>query len=103
MVCVSLIHFRLEDRDPMPNQTVRILNWNIQNFGKTKAQYSDIVDGIAKMVVLADPVPDIFVLVELNTSKEATAQELSKRLAVALNAQSIKLKGRDEFKVYVLS
>lgn len=87
----------------MPNQNVTILNWNIQNFGKTKAQYSDIVNGIASMVVRANPIPDIFILVELNTTKDATAQSLAKRLAKALNAQSLAINHRDEFQVYVLS
>jgi hypothetical protein len=87
----------------MANQNVTILNWNIQNFGKTKAQYSDIVNGIASMVVRANPIPDIFVLVELNTTVDATAQWLAKKLAKALNAQSLKINNRDEFQVYVLS
>ena len=87
----------------MANQNVTILNWNIQNFGKTKAQYSDIVNGIASMVVRANPIPDIFVLLELNTTPIATAQMLAKRLAKALNAQSLAINNRDEFQVYVLS
>jgi len=87
----------------VPNQTVTILNWNIQNFGETKAKYSDLVNGIATKVVTADPIPDIFVLIELNTSKDATAETLSLRLATALNNQSNAINHRDEFKVYVLS
>ena len=87
----------------MPNQTVTILNWNIQNFGDTKASYADLVNAIAWRVVTADPMPDIFVLIELNTSKEATAEALSLKMATALNDQSKSINHRDEFKVYVLS
>ena len=87
----------------MPNQTVTILNWNIQNFGETKAGYADLVDGIAWRVVTANPIPDIFILIELNTSKEATAEYLSLKMATALNNQSNQINHRDEFKVYVLS
>lgn len=85
----------------MPPQNVKILNWNIQQFGKTKAKYSDIVNGIANMVVRVNP--DIFVMVEINTTDDTTGQALAVRMATALNAESIRIHGRDEFKVYVLS
>lgn len=84
--------------------TLRIMNWNIQNFGPTKSgvYYNnyDVVLAIAKTVVDADT--DIFVMLELNTTKVATASSVAKIMLAALNVYASSL-GRTEFKVCVLS
>jgi hypothetical protein len=63
-------------------KNVSILTWNIQNYGKTKAGLDDLVDAIAATVNAYQP--DIFVLLEVNTTLNATAEYLLERLARAL-------------------
>lgn len=64
------------------------MNWNIQNFGRTKAGLNfnngDVVAAIAKTV--ADAEVDIFVMLEVNTTSEATARELASTMREALQA-----------------
>ena len=59
--------------------TVTVVNWNIQNYGPTKSGQRfgnrDVVRAIAKVV--NDVNADIFVLLEVNTTHVATAQQVS--------------------------
>lgn len=68
--------------------TIRLMNWNIQNFGRTKAGLNfnngDVVAAIAKTVTDAEV--DIFVMLEVNTTSEATARELASTMREALQA-----------------
>jgi hypothetical protein len=81
--------------------TLRIMNWNIQNFGPTKSGLKhgnfDVVRAIAKTVV--DSGTDIFVMLELNTKDGAKAKDLAEIMLTALD----KYTGGAEFKVCVLS
>ena len=63
-------------------QDVKILTWNIQQYGKTKVTFNDIVNSIAKVVVDANP--DIFILLELNTTINSTAKNLMTKMGEAL-------------------
>lgn len=81
-------------------QTVKVLNWNIQNYGKTKSGFKDIVDGIAETVYAIRP--DIFALVELNTTLNSTAGAVAASIAKALYALSLK-NGVSEYRLCILS
>lgn len=65
---------------------ISVLTWNIQNYGKLKASLDDVVTAIAKSVNSYQP--DIFVMLEVNTTRNATAEYLLERMAVALFKQS---------------
>lgn len=67
-------------------KNVSVLTWNIQNYGKLKASLDDIVTAIAKTVNAYQP--DLFVMLEVNTTLNATAEFLLERMAVALFNQS---------------
>jgi hypothetical protein len=78
-------------------QTVKILTWNIQNFGETKASFDDIVNAVARVVVKVEA--DIFVLLEVNTTANTTADYLMSTMVKALYKES----GRAHYKVCVRS
>ena len=67
---------------------ISILNWNVQNYGDTKcgniSGNTDLGTAIAKVVVKADV--DIFVLLELNTTKPLVARQICHDLCQELNA-----------------
>ena len=63
-------------------QDVKILTWNIEQYGGKKASFADIVEAIAKVVV--DINPDIFILLEIKTTINLTAKAVVKTLADAL-------------------
>ncbi|MEA2690244.1 MAG: hypothetical protein QOJ39_1506 [Candidatus Eremiobacteraeota bacterium] len=69
---------------------VRVLNWNIQNFGPTKSGVKrgnlDVVKALAKVVHGASPPIDIFVMLELNTTVDATAVSVATMMQQALAA-----------------
>lgn len=73
------------------------MNWNIQNFGRTKAGLNynnyDVLRAIAEVVVREDV--DIFVMLEVNTTAEGTARELASTMRDALrdeeNSQDLEL------------
>ena len=73
--------------------TVRVMNWNIQTFGVTKAgiRYNnyDLIEGLARIVV--ESRCDIFVMLEMNT----TRPDMAKRLAGDMLGELL-LRGRDE-------
>lgn len=58
---------------------IRLMNWNIQNFGVTKSGLKfdnyDVVRAIADVVVYEDV--DLFLMLEVNTTDEATARRLA--------------------------
>ena len=66
--------------------TIRLMNWNIQNFGETKAgllyHNYDVVRAIAEVVVQEQV--DIFVMLEVNTTNEGTARHLCSVMRDAL-------------------
>jgi hypothetical protein len=64
-------------------QDVKIMTWNIQNFGKTKGQFNDILMAISD-VILYD-MPDIVVVLEVNTTKQEMARELAHHLGWLLH------------------
>ena len=72
-------------------QTVKILNWNIQNFGETKCGIKhgneDVVDAIAQTVVKENV--DIFVMLERNTTKQATAKSVADCMRKALKWEAM--------------
>lgn len=82
-------------------QTVKILNWNVQNYGPTKAKLPDIVRSMAQVVVASRP--DIFVLLEVNTTNEATAGNICRVLLNALQVASAALGRPNEYRTCVLS
>ncbi|HEU4556892.1 MAG TPA: endonuclease/exonuclease/phosphatase family protein [Longimicrobium sp.] len=53
---------------------LRIMTWNIRNLGPTKLQHDDIMAAIARVVVQERP--DIFVVLEINTTKDPTAEAI---------------------------
>jgi hypothetical protein len=57
---------------------IRIMNWNVQNYGPTKAGDDDVVSAIAKVV--EDNAVDIFVMLEVNTTHAATATTVAKAM-----------------------
>ncbi|HET7462416.1 MAG TPA: hypothetical protein VFJ82_14280 [Longimicrobium sp.] len=61
---------------------LRIMTWNIRNLGPTKLEHGDIMSAIAKVVVREQP--DIFVALEINTRKEATAEAIGAVLQAEL-------------------
>ncbi|HYH06098.1 MAG TPA: hypothetical protein VEK11_03460 [Thermoanaerobaculia bacterium] len=65
------------------------MNWNIQNFGATKAgllyRNYDVVQAIAEVVVREEI--DIFVMLEVNTTNEGTARELASVMRDALRRE----------------
>lgn len=65
---------------------VSVLNWNIQNFGQTKAGLADVVKAIAQVVVASGA--DIFVMLEMNTTKMSTAFGLAQTMRLALESES---------------
>jgi len=65
---------------------VSVLTWNIQNYGKLKASLDDVVTAIANTVNSYQP--DIFVMLEVNTTLNATAEYLLERMAAALFKES---------------
>lgn len=73
--------------------TVRVMNWNIQTFGVTKAgiRYNnyDLIEGLARIVV--ESRCDIFVMLEMNT----TRPDMAKRLAGDMLGELL-LRGRAE-------
>lgn len=83
-------------------QTVKILNWNIQNFGETKCgiKYGneDVVEAIAETVVAENV--DIFVMLELNTTKQATAKAVAECMRKELKWRA---PGFNDFQTCVLS
>jgi hypothetical protein len=83
--------------------TVTVVNWNIQNYGPTKSgvHYGnrDIVRAIAKVV--NDVNADIFVLLEVNTTHVATAQQVSDIMRDELRAEAAN--PDSEWRRYVLS
>jgi hypothetical protein len=84
--------------------TVNLLTWNIQNFGPTKSgvYYNnyDIARAIAKEVV--DTGADLFCMVELNTTNNATAAQVAGILLDELHDYANDL-GRNEWNTCVLS
>lgn len=84
--------------------TVRVMNWNVQNFGPAKAGIKfgnyDVVLAIAKLVV--ESKTDILVLLELNTTSRQTATDVASNLLQGLHSYSYG-KGRNEWNVCVLS
>jgi hypothetical protein len=68
---------------------IRLMNWNIQNFGVTKSGLKfdnyDVVKAIADVVVFEDI--DIFVMLEVNTTDEATARRLTSTMLYALREE----------------
>lgn len=70
---------------------IRLLNWNIQNYGRTKSGLNynnyDVVAAIARRVVAA--AADIFVLLEVNTTSDATARELADIMLAALRHNDV--------------
>jgi len=83
--------------------TVTVVNWNIQNYGPTKSgvHYGnrDVVRAIAKVV--NDVNADIFVLLEVNTTHVATAQQVCDIMRAELRDQA--LNPDTEWRRYVLS
>src|SRR5437764_519666 len=83
--------------------TVTVVNWNIQNYGPTKSgvHYGnrDVVRAIAKVV--NDVNADIFVLLEVNTTHVATAQQVCDIMRAELREAS--LNPDTEWRRYVLS
>jgi hypothetical protein len=83
--------------------TVTVVNWNIQNYGPTKSGQRfgnrDVVRAIAKVV--NDVNADIFVLLEVNTTHVATAQQVSDIMRAELRAEA--LNPDTEWRRYVLS
>ena len=69
--------------------TIRLMNWNIQNFGATKAgllyNNFDVVRAIAEVVVREEI--DIFVMLEVNTTNEGTARHLASVMRDALRME----------------
>ena len=69
---------------------VRVMNWNIQNFGVTKSgqKYNndDVIAAIAETVV--DSHCDIFVMLEMNTTDLATARSLASDMRDYLRKKS---------------
>lgn len=70
--------------------TVRILNWNIQNFGPVKSGRKfgngDITNAIARVVTELNA--DIFVMLELNTTKDDVAGDIAADMLKALQTFS---------------
>jgi hypothetical protein len=85
----------------MPN--IRIMNWNIQNLGPIKYQLNDVMAAIAKVVV--DNNIDIFVAVEINTTKSNMANTIALALRAALNTYATVSHGlpANSYTTYVLS
>ncbi len=83
------------------SQTIKILNWNVQNYGPTKANFADIVACMAQVVVRANP--DIFVLLEVNTTDTAKAGRVCRTLMNALQAASAVAGRPNEYRTCVLS
>jgi hypothetical protein len=79
---------------------LRIVNWNIQNYGETKSGLADIVAAIAKIVVSIRA--DIFVMLEVNTTKPAVANDICAIMQEALSDEATS-RGRDEWDVCVRS
>ncbi len=71
------------------------MNWNIQNFGVTKSglKYDnyDVVKAIAEVVVWEEV--DIFVMLEMNTTDEATARRLASTMLYALRDEDDRGRG----------
>lgn len=70
--------------------TVRVMNWNIQNFGETKSGANfgnyDVIRAIAQIVRNANI--DIFVMLEMNTTRPAVARSLATDMRAYLRAVS---------------
>jgi hypothetical protein len=83
--------------------TVTVVNWNIQNYGPTKSGQRfgnrDVVRAIAKVV--NDVNADIFVLLEVNTTHVATAQQVSDIMRAELREAA--LNPDTDWRRYVLS
>jgi hypothetical protein len=75
-------------------QEIKIMTWNIQNFGPTKAGLAkgsfDIIDAIAKVVVDADI--DLFIILEINTTNSNTARDIMSVLGSHMNRYATKNK-----------
>src|SRR5581483_7608894 len=82
-------------------QNIKILTWNIQNYGDKKSGFPDVMKAIASLVLL--PRPDIFVLLEVNTTDHTTAVNLAKKMAKVLNSNSKLIYNADEYRVCVIS
>lgn len=62
---------------------LKIMNWNIQNFGESKTEKASVLDMIAGIVV-GNQI-DIFIVLELNTANAGTVTETLTTLAQILN------------------
>lgn len=82
-------------------QTIKMLNWNIQNFGMQKAGFSDILSAVAEVVVNLQV--DLFVIMELNTKSPVDAVTISTAMCDFLNYFAKKNNQGDFYKVCVLS
>jgi hypothetical protein len=82
--------------------TIRVLNWNIQNYGETKSGLKfnnyDVVQAIAKVVVATNA--DIFVMLEVNTKSQDTARRLTRVMLEALQDFGV---GMNDWPYVVLS
>lgn len=84
--------------------TVTLMNWNVQNYGPTKSGVNynnyDVVEAIAKEV--ADAGVDIFCMLEVNTTSNATAAQVCAIMGTALKDYAAS-QGRQEWKTCVIS
>jgi hypothetical protein len=80
---------------------VRIINWNIQNYGPTKSALADVVTAIAQVVVAQRA--DIFVLLEVNTVYGVEAARISEIMRAALVAEEDRQFGQDAWETCVRS
>jgi endonuclease/exonuclease/phosphatase family metal-dependent hydrolase len=79
-------------------QAIKIMTWNIQNLGLTKAGLEkggnpggfDIIDAIAKVVVDADV--DLLIILEINTTNTDTARKIMSVLGSHMNRYATKSK-----------
>lgn len=82
--------------------TIRIMNWNIEQFGTLKACMPDIMRAIAKIVVKNKI--DIVCIVEVKTTKFATAAQHLQTLSAAINQQAkLSRQPATYYKTYALS
>jgi len=85
--------------------TIRIVSWSIENLGPLRSGLmygnTDIIQGIASSVSSLNA--DIFVLLDVSSTKDGTAAQVSGAMAAALQAESVKGGKTGEFETWVLS
>lgn len=81
--------------------TVRVMNWNIQNFGVLKSRMNDIVLAISEVVVQNNV--DIFSVIEINTTKNSDAIYICEVMLLALQEAAARKNRAGEFKSCILS